>query len=63
MDKETAQQIASAAHHAAQTIVRARFDLSAARQDQLYNRIYLGLLEDSTGQGNLVELLAALARP
>ena len=63
MDKETAQQITSAAHHAAQAIVRTRFDLPVPRQDQLYNRVYLGLLEDSAGQGNLAELLAALARP
>ena len=63
MDKETAQQITRAAHHAAQAIVRARVDLSVPRQDQLYNRIYLGLLEDSAGRGNLAELLAALARP
>ncbi|SDI70463.1 hypothetical protein SAMN04487926_12249 [Paraburkholderia steynii] len=63
MDKETALQIASAAHHAAQGIVYARFDLPASRQNQLYNRVYLGLLEDFTGQGNLAELLAALACP
>ncbi|MFP3553798.1 hypothetical protein SB861_24225 [Paraburkholderia sp. SIMBA_049] len=63
MDKETARQITSAAHHAAQAIVRARVDLPVPRQDQIYNRIYLGLLEDSAGQGNLAELLAALVRP
>jgi hypothetical protein len=63
MDKETAQQIASSAHHAAQAIARARFDLPVPRQDQLYNRVYLSLLEDYLGEGNLAALLSALARP
>jgi hypothetical protein len=63
MDRETAQRIVSAAHHAAQAIVRARPDVPVPRQDQLYNRVYLSLLEDYLGHGNVAELLAALARP
>lgn len=62
MDKQNAQRIVSSAHHAAQAIVRARFDLPIPRQDQLYSRIYLGLLEDCVGAENLPQLLAALAR-
>lgn len=50
MDKETARQIISAAYHAAQAMVRARFNLPFPRQDQLYNRVYVGLLEDSAGK-------------
>ena len=63
MDKEMARRIASSAHHTAQAIVCARFDLPVPRQDQLYNRVYPGLLEDYIGDGNLAEFLAALARP
>ena len=63
MDRKTAQRIVSAAHHAAQAIVRARPDLPVPHQDQLYNRVYLGLLEDYLGRENVAELLAALARP
>ena len=63
MDKEMAQRIASSAHHTAQAIVRARVDLPVPCQYQLYNRVYLGLLEDYIGHENLAEFLAALARP
>jgi hypothetical protein len=62
MDKQHAQKIVSSAHHTAQAIVRARFDLPIPRQDQLYSRIYLGLLEDCVGIGNVSQLLAALGR-
>lgn len=63
MYKEIARRIASAAHHVAEDLVRAHFDLPAPGQDQLYNRIYLGLLEDFIGHGNLAQLRAAFARP
>lgn len=62
MDKELAHKIANSAHHAAQAIARARVDLPVPRQEDLYNRIFLGLLEDCAGD-SLAELLAALARP
>lgn len=62
MDKQNAQRIVSSIHHAAQAIVRARFDLRIPRQCQLYNRVYLGLLEDCVGAENVPQLLVALAR-
>ncbi len=42
--------------------MRARFDLPIPRQYQLYNRAYLGLLEDCVGAENVPQLLVALAR-
>jgi hypothetical protein len=63
MDKETAQLIAGSAHHAAQAIARARFDLPVPLQEELYNRIYLALLEDCVGESNFAALLSALGRP
>jgi hypothetical protein len=63
MDRETAQRIVRTAHHAAQAIVYARSDLPVPRQDQLYNRVYLSLIEDHLGHWNVAELLDALARP
>jgi len=62
MDKEIAHQIANSAHHAAQAIARARPDLPVPLQEAMYNRMFLGLLEDCVGD-NLAELLEALARP
>jgi hypothetical protein len=61
MDKKTAHQIVNSAHRAARTIVRARDDLSAADQDEMYSRIYLGLLEDILGTMTIQDLLDVLA--
>ena len=61
MDKKTAHQIVNSAHRATQAIVRARDDLSAAGQDEMYSRIYLGLLEDILGAMTIQDLLDVLA--
>jgi hypothetical protein len=63
MEKKLAQRIVSSAHRTAEAIARARSDLPELQQDQLYSRVFIGLLEDNVGSENLAELIDALARP
>jgi hypothetical protein len=63
MEKKLAQRIVSSAHRTAEAIARARRDLPELQQDQLYSRVFIGLLEDNVGAENLAELIDALARP
>ena len=62
MNKKSAQQIVSSAHHAAQAISRARSDLPEPRQDELYSRTYLNLLDDTIGAMSIRDLLDVLAQ-
>ncbi|MBP0589773.1 hypothetical protein J8I87_08595 [Paraburkholderia sp. LEh10] len=63
MEKKLAQRIVSSAHRAAEAIANARADLSELEQDQLYSRVFIGLLEDNVGAQNIGELIDALAKP
>ena len=63
MEKKLAQRIVSSAHRAAEAIANARPDLAEAQRDQLYSRIFIGLLEDNVGAENISELIDALAKP
>jgi hypothetical protein len=62
MEKKLAQRIVSSAHRAAEAIANAR-DLPEGRRDQMYSRVFIGLLEDNVGAENIAELIDALARP
>ncbi|TCG03533.1 hypothetical protein BZM27_47840 [Paraburkholderia steynii] len=61
MEKNIALQIVRSAHHTAQAIANSRPDLSETEQEALYDRVYLGLLEDSVGSMSIGELLDVLA--
>ena len=63
MEKKLAQRIVSSAHRAAEAIAHARSDLPEGQRDQLYSRVFIGLLEDNVGAENISELIDALARP
>jgi hypothetical protein len=63
MEKKLAQRIVSSAHRAAEAIANARTDLPELQRDQLYSRVFIGLLEDNVGAENITELIDALARP
>ncbi|BDC44769.1 hypothetical protein [Paraburkholderia terrae] len=61
MEKNIALQTVRSAHHTAQAIANSRPDLSETEQEALYDRVYLGLLEDSVGSMSIGELLDVLA--
>lgn len=63
MEKKLAQRIVSSAHRAAEAIANARTDLPELQRDQMYSRIFIGLLEDNVGADNISELIDALAKP
>jgi len=63
MEKKLAQRIVSSAHRAAEAIANARTDLPEVQRDQLYSRVFIGLLEDNVGAANIGELIDSLARP
>ncbi|ACC73584.1 hypothetical protein PPMP20_23440 [Paraburkholderia phymatum] len=63
MEKKFAQRIVSSAHRAAEAIANARTDLPELQRDQLYSRVFIGLLEDNVGAENIGGLIDALARP
>ncbi|MBN3766434.1 hypothetical protein [Burkholderia sp. Ac-20365] len=63
MEKKLAQRIVSSAHRAAEAIANARTDLPELQRDQMYSRIFIGLLEDNVGAENISELIDALAKP
>ncbi|CAN7355600.1 hypothetical protein [Burkholderia sp. CF099] len=63
MEKKLAQRIVSSAHRAAEAIANARADLLEVQRDQLYSRVFIGLLEDNVGAANIGELIDSLARP
>jgi len=63
MEKKLAQRIVSSAHRAAEAIANARSDLPEVQRDQLYSRVFIGLLEDNVGAANIGELIDSLARP
>jgi hypothetical protein len=63
MEKKLAQRIVSSAHRAAEAIANARADLPEVQRDQLYSRVFIGLLEDNVGAENISGLIDALAKP
>ncbi|HKR39356.1 MAG TPA: hypothetical protein VJU59_06655 [Paraburkholderia sp.] len=62
MEKKTPQQILEAAHRAALTIATARADLSDPEQELVYDKVFVGLLENSIHTMSDSELLDVLAR-
>ncbi|WP_235850829.1 hypothetical protein [Paraburkholderia piptadeniae] len=61
MEKKTSLQILQSAHRAALAIASARIDLSVRDQEILYDKVFLGLLEDSIRIMSIEQLLDVLA--
>ncbi|MPW20003.1 hypothetical protein GCT13_24680 [Paraburkholderia sp. CNPSo 3157] len=61
MEKRTSLQTLQSAHSAALAIASARIDLSVRDQETLYDKVFLGLLEDSIRIMSIEELLDVLA--
>ncbi|MEM5382640.1 hypothetical protein VSR68_03415 [Paraburkholderia phymatum] len=61
MEKKTSLQILQSAHRAALAIASARIDLSVCDQETLYDKAFLGLLEDSIRVMSIEQLLDVLA--
>ncbi|EIM94670.1 hypothetical protein WQE_43054 [Paraburkholderia hospita] len=61
MEKRRSLQILQSAHSVALAIASARTDLSVRDQEILYDKVLLGLLEDSVRIMSMEELLDVLA--
>ncbi|OUL80460.1 hypothetical protein CA603_31915 [Paraburkholderia hospita] len=61
MEKRRSLQILESAHNIALAIASARGDLPVRDQEILYDKVFLGLLEDSVRIMSMEELLDVLA--